>query len=108
MDEQEKVHLDLKETKLVYLDLNGWMYGLKVAHKRWSTLTSTVFGSSSSLSLFVGVMDWCASRLVRLICSWIILTASSPGSLFIYRSFAICLLVLPPLPSGRVKSGISY
>ena len=54
MDEQEKVHLDLKETKLVYLDLNRWMYGLKVAHNRLSTLTSTVFGSSSSLSLLVG------------------------------------------------------
>ena len=41
------------------------------------------------------------SLLVRLICCWIILTASSPGRLLICRSLAIRLLVFPHLPSGR-------
>ena len=51
-------------------------------HKWWSTLKSAVFGLSLSLPPLVGEMlDWCASRLVRLICSQIILIASSPGSL---------------------------
>ena len=35
------------------------------------------------------------------------LTASSPGSLLICRSLVISPLVLPPLPSGRERSGIS-
>ena len=46
------------------------------------------------LRLLVGVVDMCTSRLVRLICCWIILIASSPMSLFICRSLAIRLLVL--------------
>ena len=32
------------------------------------------------LSLLVRVVDWCVSLLVRLICCWIFLTASSPGT----------------------------
>ena len=36
--------------------------------------------------LFLGMVDWCASRLVRLIYGHIILTASRPGSLLICRS----------------------
>ena len=43
------------------------------------------------LRLLTGVVDCCASRLVRLICCQIILTASSPGSLLIRRSLAIRL-----------------
>ena len=39
----------------------------------------------------------CASRLVRLICCRIIMTASSPGS----------LLVLSSSPSGRVRSAVA-
>ena len=35
--------------------------------------------------LLVEVVDWCESRLAKLICSRIILMASSPESLFIYR-----------------------
>ena len=71
-------------------------------HKWWSTLKSSVFGSSSSLPPLVSeVMDWCVTRLVRLICCRIILTASSPGRLLICCSLAIRLLVLPPLRSGR-------
>ena len=42
------------------------------------------------------VVDWCVSRLVRLICCRIILTASSKGRLLIRRSLVIHLLVLPP------------
>ena len=53
----------------------------------WSTLKFVVFGSSSSLPpLLVRVVDWCASWLVRLICCWIIMTASSPGRLLISHS----------------------
>ena len=55
------------------------------------------------LRSLVRVVDWCVSRLVRLICCQIILAASSPGRLLICRSLAICLLVLPPSHSGRVR-----
>ena len=59
------------------------------------------------LRLLLKVVDWCVSLLAKLICCRIILTASCPGRLLICRSLAICLLVLPPLPSGRDRSGIS-
>ena len=52
------------------------------------------------LCLLVGVVDWCASRLVRLNCCQIILTSTSSGSLLICHSLAISLLVFPQLPSG--------
>ena len=45
-------------------------------HKWWSTLKSAVFG----LRLLVWVVDWCASRFVKLVCCQPILTASSPES----------------------------
>ena len=38
------------------------------------------------LCLLVGVVDWCASLLVRLICCPIVLTARTPGSLLICLS----------------------
>ena len=41
----------------------------------------------------IRVGDWCVSRLERLICCQIILTASSPGSLLICWSLAIRILV---------------
>ena len=77
-------------------------------HKLWSTLKSSVFGSSSSLPLLlieggglvcelVGKADLLSDHL----------TASSPGRLLICCSLAIRLLVLPPLPSGGERSGIS-
>ena len=44
------------------------------------------------LHLLVRVVDWCVSRLVRLICCRIILTASSPGRLLICHSLVIRLL----------------
>ena len=58
------------------------------------------------LSLWVGVVDWCTSLLVRLICCQIIFTASSTGRLFISRPLAIRRLVLPPSPSGRERLGV--
>ena len=69
----------------------------------------TSMAASSSLPPLVsqGVVDCCVSRFLRLICCRIILTASSPGRLLIYRSLTIRLLVLPPLLSGRVMSGVS-
>ena len=70
------------------------------AHRWSSILKSAVFG------LLVEVVDWCASRLSKLICSRIMM-ASSPGSLLICRSLEIGLRDLPPLPSGRVRSGVS-
>ena len=72
-------------------------------HKWWSTLKSAVFGTSSSLHPLVS--EGGVSLLGRLICCRIILTASSPGRLLTCRSVAIHLLVLPPLPSGRERSG---
>ena len=73
-------------------------------HKWWFTLKSAVFGSSSSLPPLV-------SEGGRLFCEpvgkadllSIILTASSPGRLLIYRSLVIHLLVLPHLRLGRVR-----
>ena len=58
------------------------------------------------LRSLVRVVDWCVSRLVRLICCRIILTASSER-LLIYRSLVIHLLVLSPLHLGRVSWGVS-
>ena len=55
------------------------------------------------LLLLVWVVDWCVSRLVRLTCSRITLTASSPGTLLICYSFAIRNSILPQLPAGRVR-----
>ena len=75
--------------------------------KWWRTLKS-VFSARvrHCLRLLMRAVDLCASLLVRLICCWIILTASSPGRLLICRSLEICLLVLPPLLSGRERSGV--
>ena len=56
-----------------------------------SQLCSTLVRHCLPWSVRVG--DWCVSRLERLICCQIILTASSPGSLLICWSLAIRLLV---------------
>ena len=78
------------------------------AYEWWSTFLSAVFGlSSPCMCLLVGVVDWCVSRFVRLICCLIILTASRPGSLLIFYSHVIDLLVLSRLPSDRVRLGVS-
>ena len=68
------------------------------ANKWWSTLMSAVH-----LHSLVRVVDWCVSRLVRLICCRIILTASSPGRLLICRWLAIHLQALSHLHSCRVR-----
>ena len=60
------------------------------------------------LRLLMRVVDWRVRVLVRMICCWTILTASSPGRLLNCRSLATHLLVLPPLPSGRDRSGVSH
>ena len=71
-------------------------------HKWWSTLKSAVFGSSSLLPPLVseggGLVCESVGKADR-----IILTASSPGRLLIYRSLVIHLLVLPPLRLGRAR-----
>ena len=59
------------------------------------------------LRSLVRVVDCFVSRLVRLICCRIILTANSPGRLLICHSLAIHFLFLPPLRSGRVRWGAS-
>ena len=77
-------------------------------HKWWYILKSAALARVRHyLRLLVGVEDRFESWLVKLICCHIILTASSPGSLLIYRSHASLLLVLPPLPSGRVRVDVS-
>ena len=79
------------EAKRLFSDRNFDVFmNVHSPHKWWSTLESAVFGSSSSLPLLVSEGgDWCVSRLVKLICCRIILTASSPGRLLICRSLAI-------------------
>ena len=73
-------------------------------HKWWSTLKSTVFGSSSLLPPLIseggGLVCESVGKADRLSD---ILTASSSGSLLIYRSLVIHLLVLPLLRLGRVR-----
>ena len=71
---------------------------------KWlSTLKSAVFGLSSSLPPLVGGGGGLVSELVgKVICSRIILMVSSPESLLICRS----LVIRPPLPSGRLRSGV--
>ena len=71
--------------------------------KWWSILKSAVFGMSSSLLPLVSEGGGLLCESVgRMICCWIILTASSPRRLLICRSLTI-RLVLPPLPSGRER-----
>ena len=70
-------------------------------HKGWYTL-NTVFGLSSALPPLVGGGG-------GLVCESVGKAdlARSPGSLLIFHSLAIRLRVLPALPSGRVRSGVS-
>ena len=78
-------------------------------HKWWSNLKYAVFGLSSSLRRIVGEGGGLVCESVdKLICCRIILMASSPGSQLICHSLAIRLRLLPPLPSGLVRSGVSY
>ena len=92
------------EAKRQFSDRNmDVLMNVQSPHKWWSTLKSAVFGSSLALPPLV-------SEGGGLMCESIgkaDLTASSPGRLLICRSLAIHLLVLPPLPSGRKRSGVS-
>ena len=69
-------------------------------HKWWPLLSLRCSARvRHCLRSLVRVVDWCFSRLVRLIGCRIILTASSPRRLLICRSLIIHLLVLPPFRS---------
>ena len=59
------------------------------------------------LCFLVGVVDWCACRLITLICCRIILTARRPMSLLTSRSLTVRLSVLSSLLSGRVRSAVT-
>ena len=102
---QVRANETYSEAKHQFSDRNrDVLMNVQSPHMWWSTLKSEVLGSSSSLPpLVMRVVDWCVSRLVRMICCRIVLTASSPGRLLIYSSLVIRLLVLSPLPSGRVR-----
>ena len=102
---QVRAHETFSEAKRQFSDRNrDVLMNVQSPNKWWSTLKCVVFGSSSALPPFVvRVVDCCVSLLVRLISCWIILTASSPGRLLIYRSLVIHLLVLPPLHLGRMR-----
>ena len=77
-------------------------------HKWWSTLKSTVFCSSSSLPPLV-------SEGVGLVCESVGKADLLPDHFDSKQSreavdlplIAIRLIVLPPLPSGRERSGVS-
>ena len=102
---QVRANETYSEAKRQFSNRNGdVLINVQSPHKFWSTLKSA--GSARvhhCLCSLVRVVDWCVSRLVRLICCRIILTASSPKRLLIYRSLVIHLLVLPPLHLGRVR-----
>ena len=72
-------------------------------HKWWSTLKSTVFSSSSSLTPLVSEGGGLVCESVGRADLLSFLRASRPGRLLICRSLAIRLLVLPHLRFGRVR-----
>ena len=107
---QVRANESYSEAKRQFSDRNrDVLMNVQSPHKWWSTLKSAVFGSSSALPPLV-------SEGGGLVCESIgkanllsdLLTASSPGRLLICRSLAIHLLVLPPLPSGRERLGVSF
>ena len=71
-------------------------------HKWWSTLKSVVFGSSSSLPPLISEGGGLVCESVGK-ADLLILTASSPGRLLIYRSLVIHILVSPALRFDRVR-----
>ena len=102
---QVRANETYSEAKRQFKDRNGdILMNVHPPHKWWSTLKSAVFGSSSSLPLLL-------SQGGGLVCEWVGkvdllldgLMACSPLRLLICRSLANCLLVLPPLHSGRVR-----
>ena len=84
------------EAKRQFSDRNRGVLNVQSLQKWWSTPKSAVFGSSSSLPPLVsGDRGLVSESVDKMICSVIILTARSTGSLLICRSIAIRLLVLP-------------
>ena len=98
------------EAKRQFSDRNrDVLMNVQSPHKWSSTLKSAVFGSSLSLPPLVSEGGGLVCESVGkadLLCR-IILTASSPERLLIYRSLVIHLLVLPPLHLARVRLGVS-
>ena len=105
---QVRANETYSETKRQFSDRNkDVLVNAKSPHKWWSTLKSAVFGLNSSLPLLVGGGGGLVCESVGqddLLPDYF---ASSPGSLSICLSLAICLLVFPPLSSDRVRSGVS-
>ena len=95
--------------KCLFSDLNrDVLKNVQSSHKWWSTLKSAVFSTSLSLPPFVsGDIGLACQSVGNADMSRIILTAITPGNLLIYCSLAIHLLVVPPLPSDRVRSDVS-
>ena len=102
---QVRANETYSETKRQFSDRNRDIpMNVHSPNKWWSTLKSVVFGSSLSLPPLDSEGHGLVCELVgKAQYSRIILTESSPGRLLICRSLAICLLVLPPLSSGRVR-----
>ena len=77
-------------------------------HKWWSTLRCAVFGTSSLLPPLVneggGLVCESVGKADLLSDHF---DSKQSSELLICRSLAIHLLALPPLPSGRERSGIS-
>ena len=93
------------EAKRQFSDRNrDVLMNVQSPHKWWYTLKSAVFGSSSSLPPLISEGGGLVCESVdKAVLFRIILTASSPGRLLIYRSLVIHLQVLPPLRLGRVR-----
>ena len=102
---QVRANETYSEAKRQFSDRNrDVLMNIQSPHKWWSTLTSAVFGSSSSLPPLVSEGGGLVCESVgKADLLWIILTASSPGRLLIHRSLVIHLLVLPLLRLGRVR-----
>ena len=96
---QVRANETYSEAKRQFSDRNrDVLMNVQSPHKWWSPLKSAVFGSCSSLPpLFGEGGGLFVSRLVRLICCRIILTASSPERLLIYHSLLTHFRVVPPL-----------
>ena len=98
---QVKANETYSEAKRQFSDRNrAVLMNVQSPHKWWSTLKSTVFGTSSSLPTLVseGRLIWCRNTFF---------IASGQRRPLISCSLAIRLPILPPLPSGQERSGVS-
>ena len=102
----KSITINIRNTNTIVTFINP-LYIPTPSSKSQPSNSNVFFGFSSALRPLVG--EGCGQmcgRLVRLICCPIILTANRPGRLLICRSLAIRLLVLPPLPSDRMRSSL--